>query len=77
MNSRIPYEEDVLLSHYGEEYSEYMGSTIIGIPFVSTRAVAKRKVTEAGARNSASSNSPAAMASSTGAATETEDKKDS
>ena len=33
---RIPYEEDLLVEFYGNEYIEYAHKTIIGIPFVST-----------------------------------------
>ena len=43
MCGRIPYEENVLLACYGEEYATYMDSTIIGIPFVSTVQLKKKR----------------------------------
>lgn len=47
----------MLLSCYGEEYANYMSTTIIGIPFVSTRATratVKKKVVKASSSNEVS-----------------------
>lgn len=37
-NTRIPYEESLLLRFYHPQYAQYIGRTIIGIPFVSSAA---------------------------------------
>jgi protein-S-isoprenylcysteine O-methyltransferase len=37
---RIPYEETLLLSFYGDDYRQYAQRTVIGIPFVASPAVA-------------------------------------
>jgi protein-S-isoprenylcysteine O-methyltransferase Ste14 len=34
ISRRVPYEEEILLQCYGEEYRAYLGKTLIGIPFV-------------------------------------------
>ena len=37
-NSRIPYEESLLINFYGDEYVEYMKHTVVGIPFIKSRS---------------------------------------
>lgn len=33
---RIPYEEETLLILFGDEYADYLSTTYIGIPFVTS-----------------------------------------
>lgn len=33
-HDRIPYEEKLLVHFYGEKYTKYAKSTVIGIPFI-------------------------------------------
>ena len=35
-NSRIPYEEELLVRFYGDQYTRYAKSTIIGIPAIAS-----------------------------------------
>eukprot|EP01034_Spumella_vulgaris_P024493 gene24493-30844_t len=39
---RIPYEEQLLLKFYGDEYTKYAQQTVIGIPFVVSPAASSK-----------------------------------
>ena len=54
---RIPYEEQLLINFYGEEYVNYIHRTYIGIPFIYSNTASSLKYASTSSRSSISNNS--------------------
>ncbi len=36
LHNRVPVEEEIMIKFYGQQYTDYMRNSFIGIPFVSS-----------------------------------------
>jgi hypothetical protein len=70
-HERIPYEEELLLRFYGDEYRQYVARSYIGIPFVFSKITAPTPAPSASRSTTTMATATATVAAVTAAATAT------